>query len=123
MARRSGQQPSCSINLRGVDGALYFGRAVGLSDNLGHDPRGALIGDSFFQSLPLVYQVAVIHAQQMQQRGMKIMNADAILHSLVADFVRCAMDLTLFYAGTRHPHGEARGGHCQVGQKFADQLR
>ena len=55
----------------------------------------------------MVGQFFVVEAQQMHNRGMKIMNVDGIFHDLRADFIGRAVDVAGFDSATGQPAGES----------------
>src|SRR5512133_2396190 len=58
-----------------------------LCDDLGHHARRELIRKPFLQAVVLHEQIAIVHAQQVQNGRVKIMYAHAILHSFETDIV------------------------------------
>ena len=53
-----------------------------------------------------VGQAFVIHAQQMQNRGMQVVEVDSILHGLVPDFIGVPVTDSAFDATTGQPRAE-----------------
>ena len=49
----------------------------------------------------------VIEAEQMHDRGVKVMHVDFVLGCGKAKLVRGTMNVAAFHAATRHPHAEA----------------
>src|SRR5207247_2058400 len=53
-----------------------------------------------------VSQFCVIHAKEVKHGRVKVVDADAVFHGLVADFIRLAVTHTAFDARARHPGHE-----------------
>ena len=64
------------------------------------------MGQAFAQPVAFVNQPFVIQAEQMQHRGVPVLDADAIFHRRVTDFVGVTEDEPLFHAPPGHPGGE-----------------
>src|SRR5262249_20443798 len=52
-------------------------------------------------------QLFVIEAQQVEHRGVKVMNMHRVLDSFVAEFIRGAVNVTPLYAASSEPNGES----------------
>jgi hypothetical protein len=52
---------------------------IASSENFRHDPNWKLVSQSFLKSMPMVNEITEVHAQEMQDRGKKIVHAHAIL--------------------------------------------
>ena len=48
-----------------------------------------MIRQPFVEPVPLVNEITIIHAKEMQDCGMKVVNADAILYGLVPQVIGC----------------------------------
>ena len=83
----NGQKRFADLNsgLRGIFAQLG---PITSNQNLGNDTSRKLVGQSFIETVPMVNEISIIHAEEMKDRGMKIMNADAILYGLVAQVIR-----------------------------------
>ena len=80
-----------------------------LSKNFGNDAGRKLVGEPFIEPVPLVDEIAEIHAEQMKDGGMKIVNADTILDRLVPQVICRAQRHAAFDAASRHPDGKPTG--------------
>lgn len=49
----------------------------------------------------------VVDAEQVQQRGVEIMNVNRILHDVIAKLTSFTVDQTPLHPTSRHPSGEA----------------
>src|SRR5258708_35114981 len=56
-----------------------------------------------------VGELGVIHSQQVQNRGVQIVNGDGLLLRLVAEFIARADGLSALDLRTRHPHAHGAG--------------
>ena len=51
-------------------------------------------------------QLLVIKTEEVQNRGVQVMDVNGILHRVEAEVVRRPVDMTGFYPASRKPHGE-----------------
>ena len=65
------------------------------------------IGQPEIAARVTVSQLLMIHAQQMQNRGMEIVQMDLVLGCEIAVIVRLAVSHATLKAATRHEHGKA----------------
>src|SRR5688500_14159381 len=72
---------------------------------LDDDPR--VLGQAFIAAIVAIGEPFVIHAEQVQDRRMDIMDVRYLLGGAQADGVRVANGLTGLDAAAGEPHGEA----------------
>ena len=63
-------------------------------------------GQAFFQAAAFEEEFLMVQTQQMQDRGMKVVNADRVFNDAVAEIVRLAVARPAFDASAGHPRGE-----------------
>ena len=78
-----------------------------LGDDVFDNTAAFRAGETHVQTLILHRQLGGIHAEQMQHRGMEIVDADGILHCRVAQVIRCAVSKPLLNAAAGEQEGEA----------------
>jgi hypothetical protein len=61
------------------------------------------------EALVAVREPFMVETEQLQHRGMKVMDVDRIFHDVVTEIVRLTVDLPPFGASAGHPHTEATG--------------
>ncbi len=71
--------------------------------------RSFHISQSAFKAVVVERQTLVVQPEQMQDRGMKIVNVADILNSLVTELIRRPVCERSFHASAGHPAGEAFG--------------
>ena len=67
------------------------------------------IGQAISTALMLEGEAFVVNAQQMQERGLKIMHMHGIFYDVVTQFVCLSIDCACLYAASCHPHAKAAG--------------
>ena len=111
-------EPSCEgdpVDGEEVRATMSVGRSEDfhsppeLRQDLRNHARGELIGEAFLQAVPVEKQVAIVQAQQVQNGGVEIVDAHAILHGLESDVVGGAVDGAALGAAAGHPDAEAAG--------------
>src|SRR5689334_6015944 len=60
---------------------------------------------SFGPAFVFVDEVHVSDAQGMEDGGVEVVNVETVFHSVEAEFIGRANDLTAFDAAAGHPHG------------------
>ena len=64
------------------------------------------VGQATLDAVVVVAQALVIESEQVQERGVEIVNGRDILHRLVAELIRGSVAETALYARAREPDGE-----------------
>ena len=59
--------------------------------------------------MALINQITVIHTEEMQNRGMKVVDADATLDSLVPQIISRTQHHAAFNSAPSHPNGKTAG--------------
>ncbi|EDL59862.1 hypothetical protein PM8797T_15923 [Gimesia maris DSM 8797] len=72
-------------------------------ENLGND-IAVHVGQAEIAACVTISQPLVIHAHQMQQRGMQIVNMNLIAGRIVTVLIGCPMDVSFFDPRTSQPH-------------------
>ena len=67
------------------------------------------VGEAHVAAAEAVGQPLVVDAQQVQHRGVQVVDVDLVLHRPEAVVVGGAVDLAAAHAAARQPHGEAVG--------------
>ncbi len=62
-------------------------RTMRSDQNLFHNAGGELVGEPFVATVVRIDKIAVVHPELMKDGRVQVMDADAVLDSLVADFV------------------------------------
>src|SRR5438552_1209876 len=72
---------------------------------IGHDfrPRHAGVGQAIVATFVREREPRVVEAQGVEQRRVKIANADDVVHGPIAEVVRLAMDMAAFEAAAGQP--------------------
>ena len=70
---------------------LFYNRPKISTHNLRHHARRFEAGQAFFQAVAFEEEVLVIQTQQVQNCGVKVVNAHRVFHGLVTEFVRRAV--------------------------------
>src|SRR6516164_4649819 len=86
--------------------AAGVNRDASLSQNFGDYACWKLVSKPLLESVAFVHQVPEIQSQQVQHRGMEVMNTDTVLHSPMPHLVCGAVNITCFHPATRHPDAE-----------------
>ena len=63
------------------------------------------ICEAIITPLEAIGQAFMIDPQAMQDRGMKIMHTDPVLHSPIPEFIRCAIRRSAFGSTALSPKG------------------
>ena len=74
-----------------------------LTQNLRHDSWQFEARQTFFQSAAGEEQLLMVQPQQMQNRGVEVMDADRMLNHAVAKVVCCAVTGSAADSAARHP--------------------
>ncbi len=74
-----------------------------LSENLFHDSRQFNARQPFFQATAGEEEFLVMQTQEVQDRGVEVVNTNRILHSVVAEVVRHSVSRATFYSTSGHP--------------------
>src|SRR5256885_976252 len=85
--------------------AIAMGFALGQGETLAITPP-CNISEPITPAVVEVSQLLVVHTQQVKHGRVKVVDADAVFHGLVADFVRLAVTHTAFDTRARHPGHE-----------------
>ena len=67
------------------------------------------VGKSEIASLESIGKFLVIESEQMQDRGVQVVNVDRVFLDTPADLVGAADGLSPFHSSTRHPETERVG--------------
>src|SRR5204862_7859092 len=93
---------------RGVRKPLHGHKRFSCScQNLLHHPACLPIRDSLLLAVMEVSQLAVIEAEEVEERGMIVVRADRIHHGLVAELVCLAVGDAAFDSAAGQPTAEA----------------
>src|SRR5260221_9208433 len=65
------------------------------------------IGQTITPAIVKISQFLVIHAEEVEHGRVEIVDTHAVLHRLVADFIRLAITCAAFDAGPSHPRYES----------------
>src|SRR5439155_12712477 len=90
------------------------------NENFGDDPGWKLIREPFVEPVPLVNEITIIHAKEMQDRGMKVVDTDPLLDGFVPQIIRRTQRHASSHSAPGHPNGKpagimvASGGSCVV---------
>ena len=76
------------------------------------------VGQPALDAVVVIHQPRVLDSEQVQDRGVEVVDRDRVLGDLVADFIRCAVRDPAFQARTGHPGGE--GERVMVATTRAD---
>lgn len=76
---------------------------ITLTQNIRHDSRHFETGEPFFQAAAFEEQLLMMQSQQMQNRGMEIMNADWIFDHAVTEVIGGAVTRAASNAAAGHP--------------------
>src|SRR5262249_31049956 len=88
--------------VRSNDAALKSG------DNL-RDQLAVDVGETHVAAVEEIGQLRVIDAEQVQHRGVQVMDGDGLLLGFIPELVAGSDDLTAFDAGAGHPYGHGAG--------------
>ena len=80
-----------------------------LGENFAYDAGRKLIGKAFFEAVALVDEVTVVHAHQVEDGGVEVVDAYLILLGFKTDVVGGAVDVAFFNSSPGHPDAEAVG--------------
>src|SRR5262245_46966414 len=87
---------------------LRNNRLQPLGDDILHDIARD-VGEPEISSVESVRQLRVLDSEQMQDRGVEVIHADAIYGRLVPDLIRLAVVESTLDPASRHPGGEGVG--------------
>src|SRR6185369_13902238 len=76
------------------------------NENLFNDFAGN-IGQAILPAVMEISEFLVIHAEEMKHRRVQIVDAHAVLHGLIADFIRLAITRATLDSCARHPRHES----------------
>ena len=65
--------------------------------------------DFFVQAVPFENQLFMVHAQKMQDGGVPVLNAHAILHRAKANIIGLSMNHAALHSPAGHPAGKTTG--------------
>ena len=65
------------------------------------------IGEAEIATAVTEGELLVVHAQQVQDRGVQVVDVHAILDSVYAELIRGAVDVTTLRSAARQPDGKA----------------
>ena len=63
-----------------------------------------MIGETLVEAVSLIDQVTGVHSEQVQEGGVKVVDADSLVHCLVANFVGGPVDVSRFDPTACHPN-------------------
>ena len=75
------------------------------------------VGQAIVASLKAIRQPLMVDSQQMQQRGLQIMNVDTVFDGVVTQIIGLADRHAPLHASAGYPHGE--GFFVMVAARFA----
>ena len=87
----------------------------GSGQHLFHHACGVGVGEFFVEAVAVEGEVFVVHAKEMEDGGMPVLNANAVAHGTVANVVGFAVDYATLDSATSHPVGEAAGAVVATG--------
>ncbi len=88
-----------------------------MKQDLFHNAWWFEAGQAFFQAAALEEELLMVKSQKVQDRGVKVVDADGILDGRVAEFVGLAVTRSTLDSATGHPRGE--GLHIVIPARVA----
>src|SRR5205809_3976210 len=79
------------------------------NENFRDDPSWKLIRQPFVEPVPLVNQITIIHAKEMQDGRMKVVDTDPLLDGLVPQIISRTQRHAASHSAPGHPNGEPAG--------------